>query len=43
VALAVLDVIEDEKLRENAKKVGGHILSRLTQLKAKHEVIGDVR
>lgn len=40
---AVLDIIEDEKLRENAILVGGHLLEGLNRLKQKHQLIGDVR
>jgi alanine-glyoxylate transaminase / (R)-3-amino-2-methylpropionate-pyruvate transaminase len=40
---AVLEVIEREKLQENALKVGNHILAGLEKLQAKHKVIGDVR
>ncbi len=40
---AVLEVIEREKLQENALKVGNHILAGLEKLKQKHELIGDVR
>jgi alanine-glyoxylate transaminase/(R)-3-amino-2-methylpropionate-pyruvate transaminase len=40
---AVLEVIETEKLQENAHKMGGHILSGLEKLKSKYPVIGDVR
>src|SRR5215468_9527464 len=40
---AVLEVIEREKLQENALKVGGHILAGLEKLKEKHNIIGDVR
>src|SRR5436853_1659983 len=40
---AVLEVIEKEKLQENALKVGNHILAGLEKLKQKHELIGDVR
>ena len=35
---AVLDVIEDEKLTEHAKKVGQHLVDRLTKLQEKHKV-----
>lgn len=42
-ALAVLDVIEEEKLLENARKVGDHFRKRLVELQDKHDVIGDVR
>ncbi|XP_059668115.1 alanine--glyoxylate aminotransferase 2 homolog 2, mitochondrial-like [Cornus florida] len=41
--LAVLQVIEREKLQENAHVVGSHLKERLIALKDKHEIIGDVR
>ncbi|XP_034689053.1 alanine--glyoxylate aminotransferase 2 homolog 2, mitochondrial-like [Vitis riparia] len=41
--LAVLRVIEKEKLQENAHVVGSYLKDRLTSLKEKHEIIGDVR
>jgi alanine-glyoxylate transaminase / (R)-3-amino-2-methylpropionate-pyruvate transaminase len=40
---AVLEVIEREKLQENALKVGNQLLAGLEKLQAKHKVIGDVR
>jgi len=40
---AVLEVIEKEKLQENSLKLGAYILSGLERLKAKHNIIGDVR
>ncbi len=40
---AVLRVIKQEKLLENAAKVGQALKERLESLKSKHEVIGDVR
>ena len=42
-ALAVLDVIEHEKLQENALTIGNRILTGLNNLKEKHSIIGDVR
>ena len=39
----MLDIIEDEDLRGNAKLVGNHLLSQFKNLKLKHECIGDVR
>ena len=39
-ALAVLDVIEKEKLIENANKVGGYLLSELAQMDGLKEVRG---
>lgn len=40
---AVLKVIERENLQENAHIVGSYLKHRLTALKDKHEIIGDVR
>jgi 4-aminobutyrate aminotransferase-like enzyme/Ser/Thr protein kinase RdoA (MazF antagonist) len=41
--LAVLDVLEDEHLQENAHKVGGYFIACLKSLQSKHALIGDVR
>lgn len=41
--LAVLNVIEKDKLQENAHVVGSHLKNRLTSLMDKYEIIGDVR
>jgi 4-aminobutyrate aminotransferase-like enzyme len=41
--LAVLEVIEKEKLIENARDVGDHLQRGLRGLQAKYECIGDVR
>jgi 4-aminobutyrate aminotransferase-like enzyme len=43
VGLAVLDVIEQEGLVENAAAVGNYVLQGFQALQARHEVIGDVR
>ncbi|XP_076317760.1 5-phosphohydroxy-L-lysine phospho-lyase isoform X2 [Tachypleus tridentatus] len=43
IANAVLDVIENEHLMENASKVGSHLLKSLMELKTRHSIIGDVR
>lgn len=43
VGMAVLDVIEQEKLQENSKLVGDYIRSGLRKLMHKHDIIGDVR
>jgi 4-aminobutyrate aminotransferase-like enzyme len=43
VGLAVLDVIRDEELQENALEVGEYLKAGLHQLRAQHRLIGDVR
>jgi 4-aminobutyrate aminotransferase-like enzyme len=43
VGLAVLDVLRDERLLENACHVGEYVIAGLRKLQAKHAVIGDVR
>ncbi|MFT2214197.1 aspartate aminotransferase family protein [Rhizobium giardinii] len=42
-AMAVLDVIEDESLMENARTVGLYAKDGLKRLAEKHDIIGDVR
>jgi 2,2-dialkylglycine decarboxylase (pyruvate) len=41
--LAVLDVIEEERLAERASERGAYLLDRLRELQAEHEQMGDVR
>nr|GEW02185.1 putative inactive cadmium/zinc-transporting ATPase HMA3 [Tanacetum cinerariifolium] len=41
--LAVLKVIENENLQQNALTVGTYLKNQLLNLKEKHEIIGDVR
>jgi 4-aminobutyrate aminotransferase-like enzyme len=43
VAAAVLDVIEQEGLLQNAAVVGAYLKDRLAELAKQHAVIGDVR
>lgn len=43
VGLAVLDVIQEERLQDHARIVGNHLLTGLRGLMEKHPVIGDVR
>lgn len=43
VGLAVLEVLENEGLVDNAANVGNYVLQRFRDLEAKHDVIGDVR
>jgi 4-aminobutyrate aminotransferase-like enzyme len=42
-AMAVLEIIDDEGLVENARDVGDYALNRLRDLQDKHPVIGNVR
>jgi len=42
IGMAVLDVIEQEGLQENARVVGGHLKRRLEELGEKHDLIGIV-
>lgn len=41
--LAVLDVMEEDRLQDRALRVGGHFLAGLRRLAARHRIIGDVR
>jgi 4-aminobutyrate aminotransferase-like enzyme/Ser/Thr protein kinase RdoA (MazF antagonist) len=41
--LAVLDVLEEEHLQENALTVGNYFLASLKSLPSKHALLGDVR
>jgi 4-aminobutyrate aminotransferase-like enzyme/Ser/Thr protein kinase RdoA (MazF antagonist) len=41
--LAVLDVVEEERLQERALRVGRHLAEGLRRLQERHPVIGDVR
>ncbi len=41
--LAVLDVIENENLQQNALNVGQHLIEGLTELATRHGSIGDIR
>jgi len=43
VGLAVLDVLCDENLQQNAKKVGEYWLGCLSELQNHHELLGDIR
>ena len=42
-ALAVLKIIQEEKLAENARNVGDYAIKRLTEMQETHEIIGDIR
>ncbi|MEY2546450.1 MAG: hypothetical protein QOG48_1567 [Verrucomicrobiota bacterium] len=41
--LAILNIIEREKLQQNSLKIGNKILAGLRELQQKHNIIGDVR
>lgn len=41
--IAVLEVIRDEELQQRALETGNYLLEGLEKLKAKHQIIGDVR
>ena len=41
--MAVLDVIEEENLKENAVEVGNYLMDKLNLLKEKYNVIGNVK
>ncbi|MGV1792824.1 aminotransferase class III-fold pyridoxal phosphate-dependent enzyme [Rhizobium sp. A37_96] len=43
VGLAVLDVIERDKLRDNALHVGNHLLDGFRKMQDRFDIIGDVR
>ena len=40
---AVLQVIDREKLQQNAQEVGNHLIGGFSELAKKHDLIGDVR
>jgi 4-aminobutyrate aminotransferase len=42
-ALAVLDVLTEERLIENAEKVGGYMLKRFNEIMGERNLVGDVR
>jgi len=43
VGLKVLEIIERDRLRQNATKIGDYLLGRMRKLMNQYEVIGDVR
>jgi 4-aminobutyrate aminotransferase-like enzyme len=43
IGQAVLDVIKEEQLQQNAKTVGDYYIQELIKLQQKHQCIGDVR
>jgi 4-aminobutyrate aminotransferase-like enzyme/Ser/Thr protein kinase RdoA (MazF antagonist) len=42
IGMTVLDVLRDEGLQENARRVGAHLKARLQALQDKHPIIGTV-
>ncbi|MGD9620158.1 MAG: aminotransferase [Mycolicibacterium sp.] len=42
IGMTVLDVLREERLQDNAMRVGGHLKHRLLQLADKHSIIGTV-
>jgi 4-aminobutyrate aminotransferase len=42
-ALTTIEIIQDEELVDNARRVGAFALERLQDMKARHPLIGDVR
>lgn len=42
-SMAVLDIMEDEKLPQNSLKVGEYLFKRFKELQEKHPLLGDVR
>ena len=40
---AVLDVIKEEKMQENAKTLGDHFITELGKLREQYPIVGDVR
>jgi 4-aminobutyrate aminotransferase-like enzyme/Ser/Thr protein kinase RdoA (MazF antagonist) len=43
IGTAVLDVIADERLQDQALRVGSHLLSSLRDVQSRHAIVGDVR
>lgn len=42
-ALATIEIIQDEKLAENARVIGDYMMARFNNMKKKYDCIGDVR
>lgn len=42
-AIEVIKIIKEERLLENAEKVGGHLMERLREMQDTHPMMGDVR
>ncbi len=42
-ALASIEVIEEEDILENVRRVGAHFMNRMEKMKEEHPIIGDVK
>ncbi|AFM18742.1 4-aminobutyrate aminotransferase family protein [Mycolicibacterium chubuense NBB4] len=42
IGMTVLDVLTEEHLQDNARRVGGHLKARLTELSDRHPLVGTV-
>lgn len=42
-AIAVMDIVEKEKLMDNARIVGNYLIEKLKDLAERYEMIGDIR
>ena len=43
IAYEVMQVVEEEKLQQNALETGNYLKNKLSQLAQSHPIIGDVR
>jgi len=43
IAMAVLDVMDEEDLQKNARDIGNYLIEKLNQLKKKYPSVGDIR
>ena len=42
-SIAVMDVVEKEKLMDNARVVGNYLIEKLKEIAERYEMIGDIR
>ena len=42
-AIAVMDIVEKEKLMEHARLVGNHLIEKFKELAERYDIIGDIR
>jgi 4-aminobutyrate aminotransferase-like enzyme len=43
VGLKVLEIIERDRLRDNARAIGDYLMARVRDMQSRHDFIGDVR